>query len=189
MPLSKEHKAKTRERIISTASGLFRRDGVDGVSVPGLMKEAGLTQGGFYAHFDSKDALVAEAIKCGLAETTDRLSKAAGRSDNPTSAIIDAYLSPAHRDQPEAGCIVTALGSEASRATPLIREAMADGVREASLRLKEALVLGDDRADDALALYAGMIGALVLARSTKSDKAFSDHILRVCAERLKTQFG
>ncbi|WP_029006318.1 TetR/AcrR family transcriptional regulator [Azorhizobium doebereinerae] len=188
MPLSKDHKARTRERIIAAAARLFRRDGVDGVSVPGLMKEAGLTQGGFYAHFASKDALVAEAVARGLRDTTERMVGVAERSGDPIGAMIDDYLSPGHRDQPEAGCIVSALGAEASRGAPVIREAMTDGIREAARRLKEKLGLEGDGEDEAIALFAGMIGALVLARATRTDPAFSDRVLKVSAERLKRSF-
>jgi TetR/AcrR family transcriptional repressor of nem operon len=185
MPLSKEHKAATRERILSEAAALFRRDGVDGVSVPALMKQAGLTHGGFYAHFGSKDALIAEAVTRSLHATADHLTAVAGRAGNHASAVIDEYVGPDHRDRPESGCAVAALGSETSRGDAIVRRAMADGVRKSVGRLGQTLDLGDDPEDEAIALYAGMIGAIVLARACRDDEAFSDRILDVCRERLK----
>lgn len=185
MPLSKEHKAATRERILSNAAMLFRRDGVDGVSVPALMKQAGLTHGGFYAHFDSKDALVAEAVQRALHGTADHLAEVAGHSGNRVAAVIDAYVGPEHRDSPEIGCAVAALGAEASRGDPVVQHAMAAGARESVARLGETLGLGDEIQDEVIALYAGMIGAIVLARACRDDEALSDRILDVCRERLK----
>src|SRR5438552_320049 len=92
MPLSKEHKAATRERILAEAAALFRRDGVDGVSVPALMRRAGLTHGGFYAHFGSKDALVAEAVTRSLHDTADHLRAVADASEDRAAAVVDEYL-------------------------------------------------------------------------------------------------
>jgi TetR/AcrR family transcriptional regulator, transcriptional repressor for nem operon len=192
MPLSKEHKAATRERILSQAAALFRRDGVDGVSVPALMKEAGLTHGGFYAHFSSKDALIAEAVVRSLHGTADRLIAAAERSRDGdkerVAAVIDEYVAPGHRDHPESGCAVAALGAETSRGDAVVQRAMADGARDSFERLSKTLGLGDTASDDVLALYAGMIGAIVLARACRDDEALSDRVLDVCRERLKTNF-
>lgn len=185
MPLSKEHKAATRERILSEAAALFRRDGVDGVSVPALMKQAGLTHGGFYAHFSSKDALIAEAVTRSLQGTADHLIAAAGRSEDRAAAVIDEYLGREHRDHPENGCAVAALGAETSRGDAMVQRAMAEGVRESVTRLGAAIGLGAEPADEAIALYAGMIGAIVLARAVRDDEALSDRILEVCRERLK----
>ncbi|MFD1704629.1 TetR/AcrR family transcriptional regulator [Methylopila henanensis] len=193
MPLSKEHKAATRERILAQASALFRRDGVDGVSVPALMKEAGLTHGGFYAHFPSKDALIAEAVTRSLEEKTDHMVATAGRSEGSprdrAAAAIDEYVSRGHRDHPETGCAIAALGAETSRGDAVIQRAMADGARQAVERLSETLGLGEHASDEVLALYAGMIGALVLARACREDKELSDRILEVCRERLKKSFA
>lgn len=193
MPLSKEHKAATRERILSQAAALFRRDGVDGVSVPALMKEAGLTHGGFYAHFPSKDALIAEAVRRSLHETADHLVAAVERSGDGekerVAAVIDEYVAPGHRDRPESGCAVAALGAETSRGDVLVQRAMADGARDSFERLSKALGLGETASDEVLALYAGMIGAIVLARACGDDKALSDRVLDVCRERLKMSFS
>jgi TetR/AcrR family transcriptional repressor of nem operon len=189
MPLSKQHKTQTRQRILDNAGAMFRRDGVDGVSVPGLMKEAGLTHGGFYAHFDSKDALVAEVIRQTLDETSKSLARVAKASDTPVAAIIDHYVDADHRDHPEAGCSIAALGAEAARGDERARKAMAESVAAAFERVGEAAGLEKDRQDDVIALYAGMIGAMVLARACSADDALSDRILSVCSDRLKKSFA
>ena len=115
MRFSKDHAAKTRARIVDRAAALLRRDGVNGVSVPALMREAGLTHGGFYAHFKSKDELVAEALEAALAEMRDHFGMLAVESESPVAAIVDEYVSAAHRDHPEAGCAMAAVGAEAAR--------------------------------------------------------------------------
>lgn len=184
MPLSKEHKAETRERILKKAGALFRRGGIDGVSVPALMKEAGLTHGGFYAHFASKDELIAEIIERALNETSEYLDAAARRSDAPVDAVIDAYVGAFHRDHPDQGCVVAALGPEAARGTPVVRSALARGVRHAARRLSETLDLGEDGEDEALALYAGLVGAIVLSRACGDDPDLSNRILENSKRRL-----
>lgn len=193
MPLSKEHKAATRERILSQAAALFRRDGVDGVSVPALMKEAGLTHGGFYAHFASKDALVAEAVERSLQTTVDHLISAAREAKpDPQSriaSVIDEYVSREHRDHPESGCAVAALGSEVSRGDAVVQRAMSGGARRSAERLSETLGLGEEASDEVIALYAGMIGAMVMARACRDDRDLSDRVLAVCRERLKQNFA
>lgn len=189
MPLSKEHKAQTRGRIVREAAALFRRDGIDGVSVPALMKQAGLTHGGFYAHFASKDALVAEALAQAQDGTSDYLKGVARHAKDPVAAVVDTYVSAGHRDRPEGGCAVATLGSEAARGEPETRRSIADGVRTAIERLAESTEIGPERQDDAIALFAGMVGALVLARASAGDAEFSDHVLAVCRDRLKAMVG
>lgn len=185
MPLSKEHKAETRERILRKAGALFRRDGIDGVSVPALMKEAGLTHGGFYAHFASKDDLVAAIIERAFNETSEYLDAAAKGVDSPVDAVIDAYVGAFHRDHPEQGCVIAALGSEAARGKPVVRGALARGIRHAAKRLGETLNLSEDAEDEALALYSGLVGAIVLSRACGEDPELSDRILDLCRKKNK----
>lgn len=189
MPLSKQHKVETRSRILREAGALFRRDGVDGVSVPALMKQAGLTHGGFYAHFSSKDALVAEALTDAQDRSSDYLKDLVRHAKDPVVTVIDAYVSALHRDHPESGCAVAALGSEAARGETETKRSMAREVKKAVERLSETAELGPDGQDDALALFAGMVGALVLARASGDDRAFSDHVIEVCRDRLKKMVG
>src|SRR5438270_11833799 len=111
MKVSREQAARTRERIIETAARRFRERGYEGIGVADLMKEAGLTHGGFYGHFASKEELIAEASARALTESLARLSDIAERAhDDPLSAMADAYLSSGHRDDPGDGCLLAALG-------------------------------------------------------------------------------
>ena len=187
MRFSKDHKAQTRARIVEKAAAMFRRDGLESVSVPALMKEAGLTHGGFYAHFASKDALVAEAVEAALNATRAHWSEAAAGASDPLAAVIDSYVSAEHRDHPEFGCAVAAIGPETARGAPEPRRAMSEGARRAIDAVAAAWPGRDVTAaeDDAIGLLTAMVGALVVSRACKDDAAFSDRVLAVCRERLK----
>ena len=191
MRFSKDHAAKTRARIVDTAAALVRREGVAGMSVPGLMREAGLTHGGFYAHFPSKDALVAEAIDTALAGTTARFGDKAASADDPIAAMVDEYVSAAHRDHPEFGGAVAAVGPETARDSEEGGRAMAAGAARMIDRLSEAVAArspGTSR-EDVRALVVAMVGALVVSRACKADGALSDAVLATMRERLKRDFG
>jgi TetR/AcrR family transcriptional repressor of nem operon len=149
-----------RQQVIDGAATLLRERGVAGVNVGQLMAEAGLTHGGFYRHFTSKDELVALALEKALA---DQREWVAGLSERE---LIEWYLSPAHRDDPAHGCTMGALGSEIGRGDDASREAFADGF--ASYLDTFAGLEGRDR-EEALARYATMVGALVIARATAGD--------------------
>ena len=158
----------THERILDAASRAIRRAGHTGASVAEVMKEAGLTHGGFYAHFDSREKMVASAIAhAGLQSSASlRQSMAAlekkGRS--PFRALMETYLSPAHMAALETGCVVAALGSEIPRQTDEVRQAASERVT-ALIRLVESVLPGD--ADSGLASHIAstMVGALQLARA------------------------
>ena len=162
-------KAQTHERILHAASRAIRRQGYGGIGVADLMKEAGLTHGGFYAHFASKNELLAEVAEATGAESHARLSRIAARAPEGEglAAIVDAYLSDQHVAAPETGCPVAALGSELPRQAPEVR-------RAATRRMKEVVDLlagqlpgwaeGAGR-DKAMATYCTLIGALTLARA------------------------
>src|SRR5215218_2291355 len=107
MRVSREQADKNREHVIDVASRLFRQRGFEGIGVADLMKEAGLTHGGFYGHFASKDDLIAEAAARALTRALANWSSVAERApDDPLSAIADAYLTGPHRDNPGAGCLL-----------------------------------------------------------------------------------
>src|SRR3954466_10199923 len=107
MKVSREQAALNRERIVETAAQLFRQRGFDGIGVADLMKEAGLTHGGFYGHFSSKEELIAEASARALMRSLGVLSKVAQRAPgDPLSAVAGAYLTSSHRDNPGAGCLL-----------------------------------------------------------------------------------
>lgn len=108
---------RTRRKIVSAAAAAYRERGIDGVGVRDIMQRAGLTQGGFYFHFSDKDALLAEASRDGFETITGRLLEhvSAAAPEERLQTFIDAYLSPWHRDHPEAGCMMAALASEVAR--------------------------------------------------------------------------
>src|ERR1041385_8508120 len=115
MRYPKEHKAETRKRILSAAARLFRERGYDGAGVDAIMNEVGLTAGGFYSHFASKEALFAEALGTALAEGKTRSAALAGM--NPLEAMIKSYLSRAHRDGIATGCPLPALTPDVARSS------------------------------------------------------------------------
>src|SRR5947207_10236932 len=116
MPWSSTHKTETRERILHAAASAFRAEGVAAIGVGDVMGRAGLTHGGFYAHFSSKEQLVAEALRHASGQTTRRFDETAeaGGAD-ALRAVIDRYLNAAHVAHPEWGCVIAALGPEAAR--------------------------------------------------------------------------
>src|ERR1700712_4969281 len=127
MRYSKEHKRETHARIVKKASVRLREKGAHGIGVADLMKDAGLTHGGFYAHFDSREALVIEAFGYAMDRSIDRWRQLAGQAvpRDRLAAIVEAYLSPQHRDNPGHGCAVPALGAEIARESPKTRKAFA----------------------------------------------------------------
>jgi TetR/AcrR family transcriptional repressor of nem operon len=180
MRKSREAAAETRERIVATAAAEFRRNGIGGTGLAGLMAAAGLTHGGFYRHFEAKDTLVAEA--CALASTalSATLAAASARRSGRAAfkAAVASYLSPQHRDHPAAGCPFVALGSELARASEPVRETAAAGF----MALVDALAAQlDDRQPaaarkEAMAAMCTMVGALTMARIVP-DAALSAEIL------------
>jgi TetR/AcrR family transcriptional regulator, transcriptional repressor for nem operon len=182
MGSSQADKAASHERIVTTASGRMRRDGIDSVSVAELMSEAGLTHGGFYRHFDSRDELVAEAIAAALTQGSARI-QAAAKLGGPEAlaAIIDGYLSRLHRDKPETGCAVAALPTEIARTDPRARAAYSRQVRSYIELLAELTPARD--VDEGHLILAALVGALVLARAV-DDRGLSNEILDSAARAL-----
>jgi len=179
MKVSREQAAQNRERIIAAAAQLFRERGFEGIGVADLMKEAGLTHGGFYGHFSSKDHLIAEASARALTSSLALLSNVAERaSGDPLSALAGAYLTSRHRDNPGAGCLLAALGPDVSRQGPAVRRAVTDHIRSA-VELLTKLVPGKSRAarrQMAISTYATLVGAMVMARAV-DDRELSQEIL------------
>jgi TetR/AcrR family transcriptional regulator, transcriptional repressor for nem operon len=174
MKRSKQQTAQTRLDIIEAASALFRERGLDGVSVAELMEKVGLTHGGFYKHFDSKEALMAEAAAAAFDESMREWRKAieAKKDQDPVCALIDLYLSESHRKNLEHGCPVVSLGSEMTRSDGTVRNRFAKGVRG----MIEAFVeqLGDkpleQRRELAITIVASLVGTMVIARCSDNDK-------------------
>lgn len=175
MPTKREQKAATRRRILEQTARAIRATGIERVGISDLMGAIGLTHGGFYAHFPSKDALAAEALTIALAEQCDHLLAAA---DGGLQSLVDVYLSAAHRDQPERGCPVPAVAAEVARAAPSVRRAFTLAFTEYISRLAARLP-GEDataRGTLALALLAGLCGTLLLSRAV-DDPALADRVL------------
>jgi TetR/AcrR family transcriptional repressor of nem operon len=180
MRYSREHKLETHARIVKRASVRLREKGAHGVGVADLMKDAGLTHGGFYAHFDSRDALVVEAFVYAMDRSTERWRKLAEQTPpaKRMAAIVDSYLTTVHRDDPGHGCAVPALGAEIARESPKTRKAFAAKL-EQMIDMLAGLVPELPRKaarKQAIATVATMMGTLVLARIAGSGD-FSDEIL------------
>src|SRR6266498_1468118 len=172
-----EHKQATRRRIIETAGRRLKRDGIDGSGVATLMADAGLTNGAFYAHFASKEDLVATAVADQLREQRESLSAVApGRAG--IEPYVRAYLSAGHRDNPADGCPSAALLDEIGRCTDATRRAYTDGARVILGEIAGRLAPRDPRSafGKALALYTMAVGTLQLSRAL-SDQRFADEVL------------
>ncbi|MCC0804983.1 TetR/AcrR family transcriptional regulator [Methylobacterium sp. W2] len=170
MRVTQEQMRENRHRILSEASRLFREKGFDAVGIAEVMKAAGLTHGGFYGHFASKEELMAHAI----AQATTEVS---GRCDDPQT-LVAKYLSPAHRDNVADGCPMAALAADVRHRPPATRSAMSVGIRSQIDGLARALPddVTADRRREAIGTYAAMLGALILARAV-DEPTLSDEIL------------
>ncbi|MGA9521776.1 MAG: TetR/AcrR family transcriptional regulator [Myxococcaceae bacterium] len=177
-----EQKQKTHEEILTSSVRLLRERGISGASVAEVMKNAGLTVGGFYAHFDSKESLVATALRRAFRETWDVLLRAENGEPDVIRRVLKRYLSRGHRDHPELGCVLPAVVGEATHAGEPIRDAVVDVLETWSNDL-EAHLQGDKgtRRQRALALIALMYGGLSLARAVRGTK-LSDEILEACRQ-------
>ena len=180
MRYSREHKLETHARIVKKASVRIREKGAHGIGVADLMKDAGLTHGGFYAHFDSREALVIEAFAYAMDRSTERWRKLAETTppEKRMATIVESYLTPLHRDDPGHGCAVTALGAEIARESPKTRKAFAAKLEQMVDMLAEQMPDVPRKAarKQALATLSTMVGTLVLARIAGSGE-LSDEIL------------
>jgi TetR/AcrR family transcriptional repressor of nem operon len=179
--------AAHRAAILNSAGGLFRRNGIAAVGIAEITRAAGLTHGAFYGHFASKCVLAAESCAHMMRQSAGRWRCRDGETaEDALHRLIDAYLSPAHRDAPEGGCALPALGAEASR-DPALRPAMAAGVAGLAAALTELLAARHPTRDQAaceaaaLATLAALGGGLVLARSLAADPPRSDAALTAAA--------
>ncbi|MFB9261948.1 TetR/AcrR family transcriptional regulator [Bradyrhizobium erythrophlei] len=180
MRYSKEHKQETHARIVRKASVRLRERGAHGIGVADLMKDAGLTHGGFYAHFDSREALVIEAFNYAMDRSTERWRKVAEEMppEKRLGAIVDLYLTELHRDDPGHGCAIPSLGAEVARESPKTRKAFA-------LKLEQMVDMMADQILDvprktarkqAMATLATMMGTIVMSRIAGNGE-LSDEIL------------
>jgi TetR/AcrR family transcriptional repressor of nem operon len=180
MRYSREHKQETHTRIVKKAAVLLREKGAHGVGVADLMKEAGLTHGGFYAHFDSREALVIEAFAYAMDRSTEHWRRISEQTppDKRLATIVQSYLTPVHRDDPGHGCAVPTLGAEIARESPKTRKAFAAKLDQMIDMLADQISGVPRKAarQRAVATLATMMGSLVLARIAGTGE-FSDEIL------------
>ncbi len=180
MRYDKGHKEATRKRIIEAAAARFREEGIAAVGVANLMSDIGLTQGGFYNHFESKDDLAREAIMLAWQDTYERLRKALERAKHGgIEALIDTYLSPAHRNRVAEGCVAAALSAEIARGSESLRDVFSQGTEQTTALIASALpgnLTPKQRHGIAMAMLSSLVGTLVLARAV-SDPAMSDELL------------
>jgi TetR/AcrR family transcriptional repressor of nem operon len=187
MGFSKAQRAKTHERIVKLAAKRFREEGLAGIGIARLMKEAGLTVGGFYKHFDSRNDLVAEAVNSAFGGWKRRVD--AAKSGGPPVSyekLIDDYLSEAHRDNLGTGCAFSALAPEIARSDKRTRALTSGQVRN-DIQLIAALRPAKDKRrarSRAILTFSALVGAMALARAV-SDEALSREILKTVADLLK----
>ena len=178
-------KSRTHSRIVSAAGRLIRKKGLAAASVHEVMRAAGLTIGGFYAHFRSKSAMDIEVLKKTLSDARSRWFQGIdrSRSDEWRSKVIARYLSPSHRDRPDDGCPMPAVLSEVARAGPATRKAMAEGFED---YIREFSVLAPEHSgitprERALATLALCVGGVAIARAVRGTE-LSDEMLAACAK-------
>jgi len=180
MRYSREHKQETHDRIVRKASVRLREKGAHGIGVADLMKEAGLTHGGFYAHFASREALVIEAFNYAMGRATERWRGLAAETppEKRFATIVESYLTTVHRDDPGHGCAVPTLGPEISRESAKTRKAFAARLDDMIEMLADQLPELPRKAarKQAIAALSTMAGALVLSRVAGSGE-FSEEIL------------
>jgi TetR/AcrR family transcriptional repressor of nem operon len=199
MRVTREQVTANRERIVVSAGRQFRKQGFDDVTIADVMKAAGLTHGGFYGYFDSKQALEAAVCERGLAESVAAVDVVAedGQGDDPSPAaagsalrrFIQDYVSTRHRDTPEDGCTVGALACDAGRSDPGLQQLFATGITGMADSLTRLRQLDEPETDqDAtpdFATLSTMVGALTLARAVAdADPALSERILQAARERI-----
>ncbi|MGJ7917176.1 TetR/AcrR family transcriptional regulator [Massilia sp. LXY-6] len=181
---------QSHERILDAAARAVRRAGVAGVGVAEVMKEAGLTHGGFYAHFDSRDTLLAEALEHAGSQSNarvrERMRARTDAGDSPFRALVGEYLSEPHMDALELGCPVAASGSDMQRSQAVLREVAKRSVRGLATLVAEALPVASPP-DSAWAVAAALVGALQLARILGREGGGND-VLRACRETLLAQY-
>lgn len=194
MKVSKAQSAENRQGILDAAARLYREHGLTGVGVADITRDAGLTHGGLYRHFENKDALVREACARAFDWTItplDGMQQDMGSGEAGLAARVRSYLSPQHRDHPGEGCPAAALAVDAARAGGELSEVFAQGIErniERFARVLEGLDQGEPSAEGrarAMNILATMVGGLALARATAAGRpALSDEILATLREHL-----
>lgn len=173
MGYSQAQKAESRQRVLETAARQIREDGIEALGVADCMRAAGLTHGAFYGHFESRDALIVEALDYALAQSEKRMSALTAGSGSstkkdPLQSIAESFLSERHVKNPGNGCALCALAGEARHASPEVRERLTDYVN--SLAAQIAQTVAADNEGIALGIVATIVGAVTLARAVESNE-------------------
>lgn len=186
MKVSREQAERNRDAVLTVAARMIREQGIDGASIAQVMREAGLTHGGFYGQFESKDGLVVEACQRAFDRSSERRSRLiAQHPERAYATVVETYLTTSHRDRPGHGCAIAALATEIPKCSETVRRAFGGGI-ETLLESLESIAPGRTpaaRRQRALLTLAAMVGALILARAT-SDGALSDELLVSVARAL-----
>jgi TetR/AcrR family transcriptional regulator, transcriptional repressor for nem operon len=186
LKVSRIQAAENRERILDVATKLFRERGIDGIGVADLMHAAGLTHGGFYGHFKSKEDLVAQACARAVQKMRQNWTQIIDQGPgSPLNSLADNYLTPKHRDNVGRGCAMAALGSEIARQGPAVRRAFTDELKPFFDYLSRVVEGSSNRLrrQKALATYASFVGALIVSRAV-DDADLSDEILAAVAKTM-----
>jgi TetR/AcrR family transcriptional repressor of nem operon len=186
MRVSRAQAEANREAVINAASRLFRKHGFDGIGLKDLMKGAGLTQGGFYKQFESKDDLAAQASRRAMEHANRRWSTVAATSPDPLEAVIELYLSMGHREEKSDGCPLVALGADAARQTEEVRAPFQDGIQAHLQMLTELMPEAESpkASDKAMAMLSLMVGAVTISRIL-TDEGMSQRFLNVAADEVR----
>ena len=192
MRYSDTHKSETHAKLVRLAGRVLREKGPEKLAVAELMQAAGLTHGGFYAHFKSKDALLVEALE-GVFEESKRRFQGVPNGLPPRDALaryIDLYVSPAHRDNRSRECPIVALNSDLPRQSKEFRATFDSGLRALLNRLTDLIKAADINDSEALAasVQSAMAGAVAVSR-TVSDRRFSDELLKSARASIKARLG
>ncbi|ASY63214.1 Transcriptional regulator, TetR family [Sinorhizobium sojae CCBAU 05684] len=185
MRVSRAQAEANREAVINAASRLFREHGFDGIGLKDLMKGAGLTQGGFYKQFDSKDDLAAQASRRAMEQATRRWSAVAAASPDALEALIELYLSMGHREEKSDGCPLVALGADAARQSEEVRAPFQNGI-QAHLQILEELMpeAESPNTGKAMAMLSLMVGAVTISRIL-NDEEMAERFLNVAADEVR----
>jgi len=194
MRITKEEVAANRAKVLAAAARLFREKGVDGIAVAELMQAAGLTHGGFYNHFESKEELAAAAFREAFAAAVNRVERQAAEADrrgrdSAFAHYVGRYLAPETRDAPGTSCPMATLGTDAARHGSELRGAFADGVRR-YIEAFAKIVPGEasDPRAEAITVLSTLIGALTLSRAcVGADDALADEVIATVRDQLLGQ--
>lgn len=179
MRMSKDEKERSHQRIVASAARLFRERGLEGVSLGDVMTAAGMTHGGFYKHFDSKDALAGSALALAFAEFTQPLEEDEG--SDAYARYRGRYLTPEHMTHPGLGCPVAALGQDIGRSASALKAEFGAGIRRIITAIARRMK-GSERARRKAAIrdFSMLVGAIVIARA--SDEAAAAEVLAACRD-------